>query len=240
MSYGYEERTYSLSAAESPVSVRAEFITKTYIHLLGAVLGCVALTGLFMTVEPIRNGILSVMLAGGRLGIFAVMIGFMIVMWLCQKWAHESPRPGVQYAALSIAVVGYSFLFAPLLYFAERFAPGVSVTAGILTACIFAGLTAVVFMTRMDFSWLRPIFGIAFFAVLGMIIASFFVPITFGSWFFALMVLLACAYILYDTSNVLHHYPPHMYVGAALELFMSVAMLFWDLVRLLMALQSND
>ena len=46
---------------------------------------------------------------------------------------------------------------------------------------------------------------------------------------------LASGYILYDTSNVLHHYPEDRYVGAALSLFASVAMMFWYVLRLFMS-----
>jgi FtsH-binding integral membrane protein len=49
------------------------------------------------------------------------------------------------------------------------------------------------------------------------------------------MVALAGASILYDTSNVLHHYPEDRYVGAALQLFASVAMMLWYVLRLLMS-----
>jgi FtsH-binding integral membrane protein len=37
-----------------------------------------------------------------------------------------------------------------------------------------------------------------------------------------------------NTSNVLHHYPEDRYVAAALELFASVALMLWYVLRLLM------
>ena len=49
------------------------------------------------------------------------------------------------------------------------------------------------------------------------------------------MVGLAGAAILHDTSNVLHHFPEDRYVGAALELFASVALMFWYVLRLFMS-----
>jgi FtsH-binding integral membrane protein len=49
------------------------------------------------------------------------------------------------------------------------------------------------------------------------------------------MIALAGGSILYDTSNVLHHYPENKHVGAALELFASVALLFWYVLRLFMS-----
>ncbi|HCN07761.1 MAG TPA: permease, partial [Lentisphaeria bacterium] len=43
--------------------------------------------------------------------------------------------------------------------------------------------------------------------------------------------------ILYTTSKVLHDYGPSQYVGAALELFAAVALLFWYVLRIVMALR---
>ena len=41
--------------------------------------------------------------------------------------------------------------------------------------------------------------------------------------------------ILYDTSNVLHRFPEDRYVAASLELFSSVALMFWYVLRLFLA-----
>ena len=60
-----------------------------------------------------------------------------------------------------------------------------------------------------------------------------------GTFFSVAMVGLAGAAILYDTSNVLHHYPEDRYVGAALALFASVALMFWYVLRLMMSLSSS-
>ena len=54
------------------------------------------------------------------------------------------------------------------------------------------------------------------------------------------MIGFACGYILYDTSNILHHYRTDQHVAASLALFASVALLFWYVLRLLMALSSRD
>ena len=53
-----------------------------------------------------------------------------------------------------------------------------------------------------------------------------------GTFFSVAMVGLAGASILYDTSNVLLRFPEDRYVGAALELFSSVAMMFWYVLRI--------
>jgi FtsH-binding integral membrane protein len=46
------------------------------------------------------------------------------------------------------------------------------------------------------------------------------------------MIALAGGAILHDTSKVLHHYPEDKYVAASLELFASVALMFWYVLRL--------
>jgi hypothetical protein len=53
-------------------------------------------------------------------------------------------------------------------------------------------------------------------------------------------VLVACGWILYDTSNVLHHYRTDQHVAASLALFASVALLFWYVLRIVMAFTSRD
>jgi len=40
--------------------------------------------------------------------------------------------------------------------------------------------------------------------------------------------------ILYTTSSMVHRYSPDMYVGAALCLFSSIAMMFWYILRIFM------
>jgi len=56
-----------------------------------------------------------------------------------------------------------------------------------------------------------------------------------GTFFSVAMVALAGGAILYDTSNVLHHYSEDRYVAAALELFASVALMLWYVLRLFLS-----
>ncbi|MGC4064189.1 MAG: Bax inhibitor-1 family protein [Polyangiaceae bacterium] len=56
-----------------------------------------------------------------------------------------------------------------------------------------------------------------------------------GTFFSVLMVGFAGAAILYDTSAVMRDYPTDRYVGAALQLFASVALMFWYVLRIFMS-----
>ena len=49
------------------------------------------------------------------------------------------------------------------------------------------------------------------------------------------MIALAGGWILHDTSNVLLHYPEDRYVAASLELFGSLALMFWYVVQLFLS-----
>ena len=53
-----------------------------------------------------------------------------------------------------------------------------------------------------------------------------------GLWFMVAMVGLAGASILWTTSRVLREFPEDRYVGAALELFASVALMFYYLLMI--------
>ena len=64
------------------------------------------------------------------------------------------------------------------------------------------------------------------------IVASLLFGFEMGTWFSVAMIGFAGVAVLYDTSNILHHYPEDRYVGAALQLFASVALMFWYVLRL--------
>jgi FtsH-binding integral membrane protein len=55
-----------------------------------------------------------------------------------------------------------------------------------------------------------------------------------GTWFSVAMVGLAGAAILYDTSRIIHDFPEDRHVAASLQLFASVALMFWYVLRLFM------
>jgi FtsH-binding integral membrane protein len=235
--YGDESR-YLLTAAEAVPSERALFLKRVYTHLLAAVLGCVALTAIFMETPAIQRAIFQLLTI--RFGGLILMIGFMAVTWLASSWAHNAPSVGVQYAGLGLSVAAHAVLFTLLLTIAERFAPGITQPAAIITVAIFAVLTAVVWFTGANFNWLSPILWAASLAALAAIVLSIFMGTSLGIWFSAAMIVVASGYILYDTSRIMREYPTTAYVGASLELFTAVAMLFWYVIRLLMQLRDGD
>jgi len=133
-------------------------------------------------------------------------------------------------------VVAQAIIFLPLLYMAAHYGgPNTIKMAGLLTATLFAGLTGTVFITGKDFSFMRGALCLGGFIALGLIVASILFGFSLGLLFSVGMVVLAGGYILYYTSNVLHHYRTDQHVAAALALFAAVALMFWYILRIFMS-----
>lgn len=222
--------------AEAPVisldtTARARFIARTYLHLFGAILLFTAFEA-YLFQSGLAFRIAETMLSFNWL---LVLGAFMIVGWLFNGVAARAQSPGAQYGAMVGYVVAEGILFVPLLVMAEYVAPGAIASAAIATLIGFAGLTTAVLLTRRDFSFLGGILRWGFIVALALIVCGLIFGFELGTFFSIAMIALAGGAILYDTSNVLHHYPEDQYVGAALSLFASVALLFWYVLRLFLS-----
>ena len=67
---------------------------------------------------------------------------------------------------------------------------------------------------------------------LTLIVAGVVFGFELGTFFSVAMIALAGGAVLHDTSKILRHYPEDRYVAASLELFASVALMFWYVLRL--------
>ena len=218
-------------AAQAPVTEvteRAVFIARTYGHLFGAIVGFTLLeVFLFRSglAEPIAQALLSV-------NWLLVLGGFVLVSWIASRAAARAESPGAQYAALAGFVVAEAIIFVPLLFVANYYAPGAIQSAATMTLLGFTGLTAVAFVTRSDFSFLRGLVMWSIVVAMLLIVGSVLFGFELGTWFSVAMVGVAGAAILYDTSAVIHDYPEDRYVAASLQLFASVALMFWYVLQL--------
>jgi len=230
------------TVAMQPAETRAAFIRKTYAHLAGAI-GVFALLEAILLNLPATQA-LSFQLATNKM-YWLIAFGFyMVTSWIGQTMAHTATSKGKQYFALGLVVVGWAVMFLPVLFVAQihpTFADkNIIMKATILTGALFGGITFIALTTKKDFSFLNGILKIAGFVALGLIALSLFGGISLGVWFIVAMIVFAGASILRDTSNVVHHYGTHQYIGAAASLFASVALLFWYIIQLLMSLASSD
>ncbi|MEX2315750.1 MAG: Bax inhibitor-1 family protein [Pirellulales bacterium] len=237
---------WGMTAADAPVDVRRTFIRKTYTHLAAAVYAFVALEWLLFSVG--FDQWLLPRLFAFQYSWLLVMLGFVGISWIADSWARSSTSVGMQYAGLLLYVAGFSVICVPLLAIAQLYSLnvaglgtiGVIPAAGWSTLGIFGVLTAFAFLTKQDFSFLRGILFVSVIVATALVAFSVFTGFYLGVWFSAAMVLVACGYILYDTSNVIHHYRSDQHVAASLALFASVGLLFWYIVRLLMSFANRD
>jgi len=229
MSYAYDYGP----VAHAPASERAAFIRRTYGHLAGAVMAFAILETLLLQVPGIEQLVIG--MAGSRFSWLIVIVAFMGVSYLARTWARSDTSQSTQYAGLALYVFAQALICLPLLYLAKVLYPDAILTAAILTGAVFLGLTGVVFLTRKDFSYLAPILSVGTFLALGVIVVGILLGFNLGLFFSFAMVALIAGFILYDTSNVLYHFRTEQHVAAALELFASVAILFWYILRIVMA-----
>ena len=212
-------------------NARATFITKTYGHLFGAILAF-TLIEMFLFQSGYARPIARALLGTSWLLVLGL---FMVVGWVASHFANQVESKPMQYMALSLYVVAEAIIFVPLLYIANAYAPGAIKSAAAVTLFGFAGLTIIAFVSRKDFSFLRGVLMWGGVVAAVLIVAALIFGFKLGTYFSVAMVGFAGAAILYDTSNIIRHYPEDRYIGAALGLFASVALMFWYVLQLFIA-----
>ncbi|MBK1790671.1 Bax inhibitor-1/YccA family protein [Persicirhabdus sediminis] len=224
------------TVAQTDVDTRSAFIRKTYWHLAGSVLAFIVLEAMLLSIPNIEQTVFG-LLGKSSLSWLIVLGAFMGGSMLATRWANNSTSLGMQYLGLGFYIALEAVIFLPMILLALRMAPDgdLLVKAGGVTFFLFAALTAIAFTTRKDFSFLGGMLKMAVIIGIGVIVISIIGGFELGILFSAIMCLVAGGYILYGTSNIIHHYGTDQYVAASLELFASVALLFWYVLRIFMS-----
>ncbi len=235
MSNVFQQFGAGMTAFDAPVDARMAFVRRTYVHLSAAI-------GLFVAASwaLYASGFSERFvewLGTGRFNWLLVIGAFTLLGWLGTSMAHNVRGKGMQYGGLTLYSLGEALVFAPILFIAVRMYPGILQTAAALTVVTFAGLSGFVLMTKRDFSFMRTFLAVAGLVAFGAIICAMIFGFSLGIWFSAAMILFSAGTALYSTSKVLHTYRTDQHVAASLELFASIAMMFFYILRLLMQLQ---
>ncbi len=235
-----QEGMYGYAVIDASKEERSTFIKRTYTHLAAAILVFTAMEAMLLgplkeTTYPMMRAMLS-----SRMSWIGVLLAFMAVGWVADYWARSATSRTMQYVGLIVYVLAEAIIFMPLLYIATHLTnPDVLPTAAILTLTLFTGLTATVFITGKDFSFLRTLLSVGLFVALGIIVVAVLYGFTLGAIFSIVMIGLAAGYILYYTSQIQHHYQPDQHVAASLALFAAVALMFWYVLLLLISLSRD-
>jgi FtsH-binding integral membrane protein len=227
-----ENNTILPIAQVGTTTEKATFYKNTYLHVAFSLLTFIMVEGFLLRLVP-QDFILGMM---GSRGLWLFIIGgFWLLSSVATKFSLSASK-NMQYTGLGIYILIEAIIFLPIIYLAMFSTGGaVLMQATIITLSLFAGLTAVAFLSKKDFSFLRTGIMIGGFVALGLIIAGAIFGFDMGLWFSAGMIVLAGASILYQTSNIINKYNSNQYVGASLELFASIMLLFWYVLRILMS-----
>ena len=223
---------YATPVVEHAADVRVRFMRRVYAHLMGAIAAFV-LVQFFLFSTGIAYSITEFIVNGPSYSWLTILGAFIVVSWLSSSVAHRAQSPAAQYTAYAALIAAESLLFVPLLVIASLQAPGAITSAALLTVVGFTGLTVIALTSGRDFSVLGAYVKWALIVALLLIVGSVLFGFQLGTWFSVAMIAVAGCAILYDTSKVLRSYPPDREVAASMELFASLALLFWYVLRLL-------
>jgi FtsH-binding integral membrane protein len=233
-----ETTALALPVAQAPADARERFIRQTYLHVGLAVLAFAALEALLLRVAATRD-LAATMVSGYSW--LVVLVAFGAVSMVADRWARSATSVGVQYLGLGLYVVAEAVIFLPMMHWTRAIGdPNILPTAAAITFTMAAGLTAYAFVSGTDFSFLGGALCVGWFVALGAIVCGVMFGFSLGIGFALLMVGFACATILYQTSQVLRTYRTDQHVAASLALFAAVALLFWYVLRIVIAFSGED
>jgi FtsH-binding integral membrane protein len=235
-------------------STRLRFIRLTYLHLFGAILLFVGLEYFFFKTAAGQKLVLPILeftFQPGRWRWGVVLAAFAVVSFIAHYLAENTTSRPLHYVGLVLYTLAEALIFVPLLAIvvwvtkdqiaAGKGDPNILRDAAYITLGVFGALTASVFVTKKDFSFLRTALIIAGAAASGLVILSLIFGFNLGIIFAIAMVVLCAGQILYKTSQIMAHDDPESYVGAAMQLFASIALMFWYVLQILLKLRaSND
>ena len=213
---------------------RVAFYKKTYTHVAGGVLAFIVFEYFLLQSASIVEFAIS-MFQGYRM---LILLGlFMLVTNYAESTVIKAANRNVQYMGYALYIFAEAFIFVPLIYIAVSITESFEVLnqAAIVTLSLFTGISAIVFVTKKDFSFLRAGLTAGFFIAIGLIVAGILFGFNLGLWFSVGMCVLAAGSILYQTSNVIHKYGTEDYVPAALGLFASLMLLFWYVIQIFLS-----
>eukprot|EP00177_Eucheuma_denticulatum_P005111 GFKZ01009314.1.p1 GENE.GFKZ01009314.1~~GFKZ01009314.1.p1 ORF type:complete len:290 (+),score=32.51 GFKZ01009314.1:437-1306(+) len=218
--------TANVNVKTATTPIRLAFIRKVYTLLTINFLITVGVSCAFAFIIPIREYVVDntwVIFAA----IAATVVSFIAVSCIKTKFP-------VNLILMYLFILSFSALIASIVafYFAGD-AGGIVLQAFCATAATFIAITAYVFITKKDFSFLYGFLSAMVLVLIGLAIANFVLRLGTGrrSRLFsfaisALGALIMIGYLLYDTSLVITRLGPDDWLQAVIMLYIDVTTLF--------------
>lgn len=235
---GGGEQRNDVDVGTSETKVRLGFLRKVYAILTLNFLVTVAIACAFSFIVPVRDFIVS--------NPWLLWVGIAVGLGSYLALACIKVKPPLNIVLLVTFVLGYSLLVGTICatYYAEGWGK-VVIQAFAATLVTFVTITAYIFITKKDFSYL---FSFLMGATLVLIVLFLLTFVT--SWFagqrasrwmyFGISVfgaLLMIGYLLYDTSLVVTRLGPDQWIRAVVELYVDVINLFLYLLSIFSFIQ---
>uniref|UniRef100_A0A1D1Y5R6 BI1-like protein n=1 Tax=Anthurium amnicola TaxID=1678845 RepID=A0A1D1Y5R6_9ARAE len=219
------------SMMESP-QLRWAFIRKVYSIVSVQLLLTVAVAAVVVFVHPIAHFFVSSP-AGLALYITLIVLPFIA---LCPLYYYSQRHP-VNFLLLGIFTLSLSFAVGLTCAFTSG---KVILEAGILTSVVVVSLTLYTFWAARrghDYNFLGPfLFGsLLVLVVFGFIQLVFPLGRISVMIYGALVAIIFCGYIIYDTDNLIKRYTYDEYIWAAVALYLDIINLFMALLTVLRA-----
>ena len=249
-----EQYITSASMSHATGAERLAFLRKVYSLLFSGIFVfflCTAIPiALYLAGTAVGESIVSALLSINPLVYIVAVLG---MSFLAGAVAH---KPGINIVMFYVFAAFFGVLTVPLVLYAMvvtaeagalesgQLAVASGLTAVLqaagLTTLIMGGLTAYVFITKKDFSFMGGFLAVGLVLLIG---AAIIMAISsmmganvemFHTAFSIVAVILFSGYVLYDTSRILHHFPSHMWVAAALHLLIDFIILFRNILWLIL------
>lgn len=211
------------TAAQASLEERTGFIRKVYALFFLGILSGIGGILLGFAMPAVRAGI-----AQSPFIALLLMIGGVFAANALRL------KPGINVVALLGFTALTGVVISPAMAFFAIYNPVSIVQAGVLTVGIFGGLTAYVFISKKDFSFMRGMVVTGLIIVfLSALLNMFIASSAFGFAISVAALLLFSGFVLYDTSNIIRRYPTNEYIAGALSLYLDAFNIFLALLRIL-------
>ena len=176
---------------------------------------------------------------------FSTWIGWIVAMVALNAIPHMAMACRNNPVMGTLALIGdglvAGLVLAPVLYMASVVAPDIVPAALVLTAIVFAGVTAAVMITKVQFSAPRGLMIGMFFAIIGVIVLNMFLNIgPFGMLISGAIGIFGVFILVNATSQVLNNPEYNEPVVGALMLFAGLFNVFVAIIHLLLAFAGRD
>ncbi|ODQ81244.1 hypothetical protein BABINDRAFT_7058 [Babjeviella inositovora NRRL Y-12698] len=222
---------YDTNVAACELPIRHMFLRKVYALLTVQLFATVLIGAVIYTNETVRQFALTHMWPFwvSMVGSFGFLIGAMV----CSR------KYPVNLALLGGFTLCESYLVGVCT---TRYDSTIVIQAVFITLFIFLGLTIFAFQTKYDFSSWQGVLSWSLFGLIGTGFVLMFVPHTSTTQiiYSGIAALIFCAYILYDTQQIMKRYHPEEEVAATISLYLDIINLFLHILQILGATQSRD